>query len=81
VRRILSAVFAAAFFADAAAFNAKLKVLFLGIGTEEGPRTKSSSEQLTKAGINHIYFESPGTAHEWLTCRRCLRDFAPRLFR
>jgi enterochelin esterase-like enzyme len=68
-------------FADAAAFNAKVKVLFLGIGTEEGPRTRSFSEQLTKAGINHIYFESPGTAHEWLTWRHCLRDFAPRLFR
>jgi enterochelin esterase family protein len=36
---------------------------------------------LTKAGIKNVYFESPGTAHEWLTWRRCLNDFAPRLFR
>lgn len=67
--------------ADAAAFNAKVKVLFLGIGSMEGPGTRNFSDQLTKAGINNVYFESPGTAHEWLTWRRCLNDFAPRLFR
>ena len=68
-------------FADAAAFNRKVKVLFLGIGSVEGPGTKNFSDQLAKAGINNVYFESPGTAHEWLTWRRCLNDFAPRLFR
>jgi enterochelin esterase-like enzyme len=67
-------------FADAAAFNKKVKVLFLGIGSAEGPGTKNFSEALTKAGVNNVYFESPGTAHEWLTWRRCLNDFAPRLF-
>jgi enterochelin esterase-like enzyme len=68
-------------FADAAAFNKKMKVLFLGIGSVEGPGTKDFSEALTKAGIKNAYFESPGTAHEWLTWRRCLYDFAPRLFK
>ena len=68
-------------FADADAFNKKVKVLFLGIGSMEGPGTKNFSENLTKAGIKNVYFESPGTAHEWLTWRRCLKDFAPRLFR
>jgi enterochelin esterase-like enzyme len=68
-------------FADAAAFNKKVKLLFLGIGSMEGPGTKTFSEQLTQAGIRNVYFESPGTAHEWLTWRRCFRDFAPRLFR
>lgn len=68
-------------FADAAAFNKKVKVLFLGIGSMEGPRTKDFSENLTRAGIQNVYFESPGTAHEWLTWRRCLNDFAPRLFK
>jgi enterochelin esterase family protein len=68
-------------FADAAAFNAKVKVFFLGIGSEEGPNTKNYSDQLTKAGIKNVYFESPGTAHEWQTWRRCLNDFAPRLFK
>lgn len=67
--------------ADADAFNKKMKLLFLGIGTAEGPGTKNFSEQLTKAGIRNVYFESPATAHEWLTWRRCFADFAPRLFR
>jgi enterochelin esterase-like enzyme len=68
-------------FADPAAFNKKVKVLFLGIGSMEGPGAKTFSEALTKAGIHNVYFESPGTAHEWLTWRRCLNDFAPRLFK
>jgi enterochelin esterase-like enzyme len=68
-------------FADATAFNQKVKVLFLGIGSTEGPNTKNFSDQLTKAGIKNVYFESQGTAHEWLTWRRCLNDFAPRLFK
>ncbi len=68
-------------FADAAAFNKQMKVLFLGIGSVEGPGTKTFSDQLTQAGIKNVYFESAGTAHEWLTWRRCFRDFAPRLFR
>jgi enterochelin esterase-like enzyme len=68
-------------FANADAFNKKMKVLFLGIGSVEGPGTKNFSEALTAAGIHNVYFESPGTAHEWLTWRRCLNDFAPRLFR
>ncbi len=68
-------------FADAAAFNKKVKVLFLGIGQAEGQGTKNFSDALTQAGVHNIYFESPLTAHEWLTWRRCLLDFAPRLFR
>jgi enterochelin esterase-like enzyme len=68
-------------FAEAAAFNKKVKVLFLGIGSVEGQGTKQFSDGLKTAGINNVYFESPGTAHEWLTWRRCLNDFAPRLFK
>ena len=68
-------------FADAAALNKEVKLLFLGIGFVEGPGTKDFSVALTKAGIKNVYFESAGTAHEWLTWRRCLNDFAPRLFK
>jgi enterochelin esterase-like enzyme len=68
-------------FADAAGFNKKVKVLFLGIGSMEGPGAKNFSTALSEAGIKNVFFESPGTAHEWLTWRRCLNDFAPRLFR
>jgi enterochelin esterase family protein len=42
---------------------------------------KTFGDASTKAGVKNVYFESPGTAHEWLTRRRCLNDFAPRLFR
>jgi enterochelin esterase family protein len=68
-------------FADPAAFNGKIKLLFLAIGQAEGPGTKSFSDALTKAGVRNVYFESPETAHEWLTWRRALHDFAPRLFK
>ena len=65
----------------AAATRRSMRVLFLGIGSMEGPGTKTFSDQLTQAGITNVYYESPGTAHEWLTWRRCFREFAPRLFR
>jgi enterochelin esterase-like enzyme len=70
-------------FADAASFNKRVKVLFLGIGGAEGAGTKTFSDALTKAGIKNVYYESqsPATAHEWLTGRRCLRECAPLLFK
>jgi enterochelin esterase-like enzyme len=68
-------------FVEPAAFNAKVKVLFLAIGAAEGPGTKNFSDALMKAGVHNVYFESPETAHEWLTWRRALNDFAPRLFK
>ena len=70
--------------ADAGEFNKKVRLLWLGIGTAEGQRMydgiKGYHEALEKAGIKHVYYESPGTAHEWLTWRRCLHEFAPLLF-
>lgn len=68
---------------DPAAFNQKVKVLFLGTGTVErdaNPSIKNLHETLEKAGVRHVYYESPGTAHEWLTWRRDLYQFAPLLF-
>jgi enterochelin esterase family protein len=70
--------------ADADAFNRRVHLLWLGVGTAEPPDLLSGVRQLHKvlgqAGINSIYYESPGTAHEWLTWRRCLHEFAPLLF-
>ena len=70
--------------ADASEFNKKVRVLWLGIGTAEPKRmydsVKSYHEALQKAGIKHVYYESPGTSHEWLTWRRSLHEFAPLLF-
>ena len=70
--------------ADADAFNKKVRVLWLGIGTTEPQRmyesVKNYHQALEKAGIKHVYYESPGTSHEWLTWRRSLHEFAPLLF-
>jgi enterochelin esterase-like enzyme len=70
--------------ADAATFNKRVHLVWLGIGTAESKRmydgVKNYRDALEKAGIKTVYYESPGTAHEWQTWRRCLREFAPRLF-
>lgn len=68
-------------FADPVAFNKTIKLFFLGIGSAEGQRMKALSDGLTKAGIHNVYYESPNTAHEWHTWRRCLYQFAPLLFK
>jgi len=71
-------------YADPEAFNKQVKLLWLGTGTVErdsNPNILRLHEDLDKHGIRNVYFESPGTAHEWLTWRRDLNDFAPRLFR
>ena len=70
--------------ADADAFNKKVKMMYLSIGTVEPERMYQSvnnfHKELEKADIKHIYYESPGTAHEWQTWRRSLYQFAPLLF-
>ena len=69
-------------FKDAAAFNKQFNLLFISTGSVEGPNAKKSYDELNAHGINNIvYHESAGTAHEWLTWRRALNDFAPRLFK
>jgi enterochelin esterase family protein len=69
--------------ADPAAFAKQVKLLYVSMGTEEAGRmggSRTFHEALDKAGVKHVYYESPGTAHEWQTWRRSLNDFAPRLF-
>jgi enterochelin esterase family protein len=67
---------------DPATFKKQVKVVFFGNGQLEnsGP-SKAAAEELKKAGINAFFYESPRTAHEFLTWRRCLREFAPLLFK
>ena len=71
-------------FADPAAFAKRVRLLWLGVGTEEPERMRTGIRglhaSLTEAGITHVYYESPGTDHEWQTWRRDLKDFVPRLF-
>jgi enterochelin esterase-like enzyme len=69
-------------FADPAAFNKKVKLFFISNGSVEGNAPKEASELLKKAGINNIvFYQSPGTAHEWLTWRRSLHQFAGLIFK
>lgn len=68
-------------FADADAFNGKVKTFFLSMGSEENFGANRLSENLNKIGINNVYYESPGTHHEWLTWRRSLNEFIPLIFR
>jgi len=70
--------------ADPAAFAKRVHLLWIGVGTNEPDRMKQSLEKLhaslDDARIQHVFYESPGTDHEWQTWRRDLQDFAPRLF-
>ena len=71
-------------FSDPAAFAKRVHLLWLGVGTVEPERMRTGIQgmhaSLTEAGIAHVYYESPGTDHEWQTWRRDLKDFVPRLF-
>ena len=79
---------------DLAAFKEKVKVVFVSYGSREldpsarrgggrggfGGDPKANVEALKEAGINCVFYESPNTAHEWLSWRRSLHEFAPLLF-
>jgi enterochelin esterase-like enzyme len=74
--------------ADMNAFKAKNKLVFVGYGSREveggktrrGGDPKADADALKAAGINSHYYISSDTAHEWLSWRRHLREFAPLLF-
>jgi enterochelin esterase-like enzyme len=71
-------------FADANAFNQKVKLFWWGAGTaEEGiyHATKATLADLAEKGIRSVFAEFPGTSHEWQTWRKCLYEFTQRLFR
>ena len=79
---------------DMNAFKQKVKLVFVSYGTREvdptnrrpgsrgpfGGDPKANTEALKEAGINSYYYTSPQTAHEWLTWRRSLRQFAQLVF-
>jgi enterochelin esterase-like enzyme len=71
-------------FADPAAFGKKVHLLWIGVGTNEPERMRAGLQRLhtslLEANIQHVFYESQGTDHEWQTWRRDLKDFAPRLF-
>ena len=56
--------------------------IFISCGSKENPDgvTKAVND-LKAAGFKVTSFVSPDTAHEWLTWRRALNEFAPLLFK
>lgn len=71
-------------FKDGQTLNKQIKLFWLGLGTKEPDPFPGSvgafKAMLDKVGMKYVYYESPQTAHEWLTWRRSLYQFAPLLF-
>jgi len=62
-------------------FREKIKVVFCSCGSRENAAgVRSNHEALDAIGIKNSAYVSPDTAHEFLTWRRSLREFAPLLF-
>ena len=74
---------------DMATFKKKVKLVFVSYGSKElggdrpnrGGDPKAQTAALKQAGVNAVFYESPDTAHEWLSWRRSLYQFAPLLFK
>jgi enterochelin esterase-like enzyme len=70
-------------------FRDKVKLVFVSYGSREldggrssrGDDAQGDAAALKQAGINSVFYVSPDTAHEFLSWRRSLREFAPLLFR
>ena len=71
-------------------FKEKVKLVFVSFGSRElggnrpnffGGNPKANAEALKQAGINSVFYVSPGTAHEFLSWRRSLHEFAQLLFK
>ena len=70
-------------------FKEKVKLVFVSFGSRElgegrrgffGGDPKANAEALKQAGINSVFYVSPNTAHEFLSWRRSLHEFAQLLF-
>jgi enterochelin esterase-like enzyme len=74
---------------DLATFKKNVKLVFISYGSKElggdrsnrGGDPKAQTAALKEAGVNAVFYESPGTAHEWQSWRRSLYQFAPLLFK
>jgi enterochelin esterase-like enzyme len=68
--------------ADSADANKRLKLLWVGCGTEDSAfaGSKSFSEFLSANNIKHTFRETAG-AHTWMVWRRYLHEISPLLFR
>ncbi|MGN0280891.1 MAG: bifunctional endo-1,4-beta-xylanase/feruloyl esterase [Prevotella sp.] len=62
--------------------KADVRGIFISCGSKENPEGVTKAvEALKAAGINAKSYVSEGTAHEFLTWRRSLREMAPMLFK
>lgn len=72
-------------FNDPNKLNKQIKLFWLGQGTKEPNPFPGSigafRSMFDKTGIKYTYYESQGTAHEWLTWRRDLYQFAMKCFK
>lgn len=78
---------------DTPGFRDKVKLVFVSYGSREieggragppggeRPDPRTTTEDLQGLGVNSVFYVSPNTAHEFLSWRRSLREFAPLLFR
>jgi enterochelin esterase-like enzyme len=61
--------------------KSKVKLIFLSCGSKENPDgVNKATAALKEAGFNAVSFVSEGTAHEFQTWRRSLKEMAPLLF-
>jgi enterochelin esterase-like enzyme len=69
------------FIGDPQAANRKLRLLWIGCGSDDRlfAASESLSKMLDEAGIKHVFHKSDG-AHTWINWRRYLNEFAPLLF-
>ena len=60
----------------------QVRMIFQSCGSKERPEAiMESTARLKEAGFNAHGYVSEGTAHEFLTWRRSLREMAPLLFK
>jgi enterochelin esterase-like enzyme len=62
--------------------NARLRLFYVGIGSQDGLITAHNAfkELLKEKGVKATVVEKPGYGHEWAFWRVALQDLAPRLF-
>jgi S-formylglutathione hydrolase FrmB len=66
---------------NTAGFKEKVKVVFCSCGSRENPgNINANHEALNAIGVKNTAYVSENTAHEFLTWRRSLHEFAPLLF-
>lgn len=73
--------FANGVFADSKTFNEKVHYFFMGCGSEENFGTERTINSIKELGCKGEFYQSQGTAHEWLTWRRCFAQFVQHLFK